>query len=205
MNTFFKTFFVCLVVTLAFLSYKLFSQDSYQKNLITTNNSPYTTQKEDIKEEIPVEGDEIPVVKETSAPVKPEKKVVESYIHKCYFFDRNGNLTLIQRELGAKPTLESEILLLLKGPLLNESKIGIYSEIPMNTDLISINKVGNDLTVNLSSNFGNGGGTKSVENRILQLSKTIKLIEPKKNIYLQINGVQVDYLGGDGVYIKQPL
>ena len=87
-----------------------------------------------------------------------------------------------------------------------EVKKGIYSEIPANVDLISVNSIkDNGLAVDLSSNFGNGGGTQSIENRVKQLSKTIKSFAPNKSVYLYINGKEVEYLGGDGVFIKQPL
>ena len=95
--------------------------------------------------------------------------------------------------------------MLLKGPLIAETKQGIYSEIPANVDLIDIKKTDDKIIVNLTSNFGNGGGSKSIENRIAQLSKTIKIHEPNKKIYLHINGKEVEYLGGEGVYVKQPL
>ena len=49
------------------------------------------------------------------------------------------------------------------------------------------------------------GYADNVENRLRQLSKTIKLYNKNAKIYLQINGKQAEYLGGDGVYVKQPL
>ena len=47
--------------------------------------------------------------------------------------------------------------------------------------------------------------SNSIENRVKQISKTVKIHEPSKNIFLYIDGKEVEYLGGDGVYIKQPL
>ena len=89
--------------------------------------------------------------------------------------------------------------------MIPETKKGIYSEIPANVDLISVKNFDNKIIVNLSSNFGNGGGSESVENRVKQLSKTIKSYSRNKQIYLYINNKEVEYLGGEGVYIKQPL
>lgn len=89
--------------------------------------------------------------------------------------------------------------------MISESKNGVYSEIPQNVDLISVKNNDTSIIINLSSNFGNGGGSQSVENRIKQLSKTVKKYHPSKNVYLYINGKEVEYLGGEGIYIKQPL
>ena len=136
---------------------------------------------------------------------KKAQEEVKKYTQYCYFFNKNGELTEIKRELNSKPTLESVITALLKGPMISETKNGIYSEIPPNVDLISVKKTNSTIIINLSSNFGNGGGSQSVENRVKQLNKTIKRYHPDKSVYLHINGKEVEYLGGEGIYIKQPL
>ena len=114
-------------------------------------------------------------------------------------------MTLVKREFQNPVGLSKALNILLRGPVISESKNGYYSEIPPNVDLISVQNQNNKVIVNLSSNFGNGGGSQSIENRVKQLSKTVKLYAPNKSVYLYIDGTQVEYLGGDGVYIKQPL
>jgi len=219
MNTFIKTFLICLIACLGFLFYQFLGENSYSPELKLSESSnnffhiakennniqkEYNKQENITKEE---ETKNTLYQKQTEEYNKKEivspKKIIHT--HSCYFFSKNGELTEIQRESTAKPTLESVITLLLKGPLISESKNGIYSEIPPNVDLISIKNSDNSIIVNLSSNFGNGGGSKSVENRVLQISKTIKKYHPKKSVYLHINGKEVEYLGGEGIYIKQPL
>lgn len=218
MGTFFKTFFVCLLLTFSFLMYKYFSVDGYSHDLSVSKNNPIfgvhkeaqpieyphqPKQEENVPAEIKQNKNENIVSKENNNSEKLVKQ--KKYTHKCYFYSKNGALTLIQRELSAQPSIDKSILVLLKGPTIPETKKGIYSEIPANVDLIGVKKDENSVIVDLTSNFGNGGGTRSVENRVKQLSKTIKLHEPNKKIYLFINGKEVEYLGGDGVYIKQPL
>lgn len=208
MNIFFKTFFVCLILTFSFLAYKFFSIDSYSSDLNVSKNNPVFGIHEDLKEAPYLD----------KAPQKPQKNITQEnnentqiakndtkYEHKCYFYSNNGELIMVKRKLLFKPSLENSIAVLLKGPMIDESKKGVYSEIPSNVDLIGVTRLGNDVIVDLSSNFGNGGGTKSITSRVKQLSKTVKIHEPNKNIYLYINGKEIEYLGGDGVYIKQPL
>ena len=205
MSTFLKTFFVCLVLTFSFLAYKYFSVDSYNANLNVSKNNPVFG----IHEGLP----DAPIVerKATEKTSKQEKtsekqtKSDEKFVYKCYFYSPNGSLKLVERKTSIRPTLEGSISSLLKGPTIPETKKGLYSEIPAGVDLIEIKRVNNDVIVDLSANFGNGGGTNSISNRVKQLSQTVKLYEPNKNIYLYINGKEVEYLGGDGVYIKQPL
>ena len=203
MNTFLKTFFVCLILTFSFLAYKFFSVDSYSSDLNVSKNNPVFGIHQDINDAPTVNKE----ANKTSINKSEEKQNIDNkkYVHKCYFYSNSGELLLVQRELSFKPSAKNAINLLLKGPLISETKKGIYSEIPTNVDLISITNVSNDVIVNLTSNFGNGGGSKSITNRVKQLSKTVKLYEPNKNIYLYIDGKEVEYLGGDGVYIKQPL
>jgi len=204
MNTFFKTFFICLVVTFGFLAYKFFSMAGYSPELTVTKSNPiFGTHTE-------VQNEDIFDNKVNESAVQKKEEVIEKpkqqkYTHTCYFYSVSGSLTPVNRELSKKQSIESAITLLLKGPTIPETKKGIYSEIPANVDLISVKRIDKSVIVDLSSNFGNGGGTKSVENRVKQLAKTVRNIEPNKNIYLHINGKEVEYLGGDGVYIKQPL
>ena len=126
-------------------------------------------------------------------------------LYTCYFYNNQGKLTPVTREVKGSNAVDSAILLLLKGPLISESKTGIYSEIPSNVDLINTTIDDKKVIVNLTSNFGNGGGFDSIEHRIKQLSATVKTAAPNKAIYLYIDGKEVEYLGGDGVYVKQPL
>ena len=58
---------------------------------------------------------------------------------------------------------------------------------------------------NLNAKFTRGGGTTTIINRIKQLKKTVDAQSGKKPIYLQIEGKNVEYVGGDGVYLEQPL
>lgn len=208
MNTFFKTFFVCLIAALGFLFYQYVSSDSYSGLKLSSNNpvfgihddySPKTDDSNEIKQNIANEEQ-----KQTSAPIKQnDKKPV--YYSKVYFYSNSGKLTLVKREFQNPVGLSKALNILLRGPVISESKNGYYSEIPPNVDLISVQNQNNKVIVNLSSNFGNGGGSQSIENRVKQLSKTVKLYAPNKSVYLYIDGTQVEYLGGDGVYIKQPL
>ena len=210
MNSFFKTFFICLVLCLGFLAYKFMYTDSYEKDLDVSKTNPvFGMHKNADKNDFPENHVNIlpppDIEKEPDEPSQEPKEEVEKYSTTCYFYSNKGQLIPVKRPANLKPTLENSIYMLLKGPMIAETKKGYYSEIPANVDLISLKRQDNSLIVNLTSNFGNGGGSQSIENRVKQLSKTIKLHEPKKNIYLYINGKEVEYLGGDGVYIKQPL
>lgn len=193
--------------------------DGYNSNLNISKDNPIfgvhdkeRQEKEDARHKqiapnIPKDIEQEPEQK----AVEPEKKVEtpkkedKKYTYICYFYAANGTLTPAIRELKEPVTVKNAVNLLLKGPTIAEAKAGIHSEIPMGVDLISVKNTDKAIIVNLTSNFGNGGGSESIDNRLKQLSKTVKRIAPKKQVYLYINGSEVEYLGGEGVYVKQPL
>ena len=213
MGTFVKTFIICLIATLAFLFYKVVGNNSYSPDLaikkgeIFGSSNIQDEQKENeqnIENEPKQEEAKTQIQKEEKAPIETVQKK-ETYKSVYYFYSKNGQLVQITKEMNTKPKLEGVISMHLKGPTIQDSKKGIYSEIPTGVDLISIKKQNNKITLNLTQNFANDSSFQSVENRLKQLTKTIRYYEPKVQIYLLIDGNMVEYLGGDGVYIKQPL
>ena len=208
MNTFFKTFFVCLIAALGFLFYQYVSSDSYSGLKLSSNNPVFGIHDDHplkAKENNETKQDTSKEIKnQTPEPIKQDNKK-PVYYSKVYFYSNSGKLTLVKREFQNPVGLSKALNILLRGPVKKKKKNGYYSEIPPNVDLISVQNQNNKVIVNLSSNFGNGGGSQSIENRVKQLSKTVKLYAPNKSVYLYIDGTQVEYLGGDGVYIKQPL
>lgn len=101
--------------------------------------------------------------------------------------------------------LEIAIAELLKGPVKNEKKLGYFSEIPLATRLIEIKETPQRTVINLSEEFEAGGGSSSMTLRLEQLINTVLDVVAEKPVYLEINGEQVKYIGGEGVSVPQPL
>ena len=93
---------------------------------------------------------------------------------------------------------------LINGPNKNEQGHGVYTEVPSGTKLISLDETSSRVTINLSVDFENGGGTDSLYKRLFQLIKTAKM-NTNLPVYLQINGKQADVIGGEGIMLSQPL
>ena len=62
----------------------------------------------------------------------------------------------------------------------------------------------NKVVINLSEDFEQGGGTDGLYKRLYQLIKTANK-NTTLDVYLNINGKQVDVIGGEGIMINQPL
>ena len=138
----------------------------------------------------------------------PQKQQQTENTAKIYFLklsdDGTSKIYVSKRELK-EISLTNAIKSLLKGPDSKERKEGVYSEIPDGTRLLSVMESDSKIIINLNSEFQYGGGTESINNRLRQLVKTVVNISPDKNLYLYIEGKEVDVLGGDGVMITQPL
>jgi len=100
--------------------------------------------------------------------------------------------------------LKFSIVSLLKGPSMKEKTKGVYSEIPTDTKLLSIEEVPDKVSINLSGEFENGGGTDSLYKRLYQLIKTSNQ-NANTSVYLYINGKKADVIGGEGLMLSQPL
>lgn len=149
------------------------------------------------------------VKKPTEIPTKPdetkEKKVADVYFL-ALDADDNGIYKKVTREYNTtEDKLDFAIKELLKGPNLVEKSMGAYSEIPKTTKLLKIKHDENKIIIDLSSDFQYGGGTDSVYSRMMQLIKTSINNTKDKKIYLYLDGKQVNFIGGEGIMVSQPL
>lgn len=145
-------------------------------------------------------------------PTKQEKpKQTKDYVY-IFFIAQNSKGEEVYRavkreyvpEVDGTSRLKFALKSLVNGPSAKEKKLGVYTEVPAGTRLISITETPSKVVINLSDEFELGGGTDGLYKRLFQLIKT-----SKKNsnlpIYLQLNGKQVDVIGGEGIMINQPL
>lgn len=147
------------------------------------------------------------IAEEAKNKIEEAQKVPVS----VYFIGQNKNHEEVYKivtrkfnpnEEGSK--IEFVVKALLKGPDSSEKQKGIYSEVPTGTKLLSVTETANKVTIDLTSNFEQGGGTDSLYKRLYQLIKTVNK-NTSKSVYLKLNGHQVDVIGGEGIMISQPL
>ncbi len=146
------------------------------------------------------DNNDLPVVNKGVYSVAPKN---ENYARIC-MLSKSGDFIFVKR-VKTTDKLDETIKLLLKGATKDESSRGIYSEIPSSVKLFWVRETKDKIIVNLSSDFAEGGGTQTIMARISQLSKTVKAEKKDLPVYLYINGKIVEYIGGDGVYLEQPL
>lgn len=145
-----------------------------------------------------------------SSEIIPDKTSQKEFVY-IYFIGQNSNredvYKIIKRNFDKEKDgtkLDFAINELLKGPNAAEKAQGIYSEIPKDTKLRSISKINGKKYVDLSSDFEQGGGTDGLYKRLYQLIKTVNK-NTTEDVYLKIEGREVDVIGGEGIMFSQPL
>lgn len=126
---------------------------------------------------------------------------------KIYISDAKGNLRSVNRICDTskeKSCFAFAINELIKAPTNWEKSKGFSSEIPTNTKILSLRETNDNIKIDLSSEFEQGGGTESTYTRIKQIIKTARS-NTKLPVFLYINGRHAEVIGGEGIMIKQPL
>lgn len=86
-----------------------------------------------------------------------------------------------------------------------ESDPKYASEIPQATQLRSITLQDDGVRVDLSEDFTFGGGSLSMMGRLGQVVYTASSLDPDAKVWLEIEGRPLEYLGGEGIYVAQPM
>jgi len=144
-------------------------------------------------------------------PEQEKPKQAKDYVY-VFFIAQNSKGDEVYRavkreyapEVDGTSRLKFALKALVNGPSAKEKKLGVYTEVPAGTRLISVTETPSKVVINLSGEFELGGGTDGLYKRLFQLIKTSKR-NSNLPIYLQLNGKQVDVIGGEGIMINQPL
>jgi len=81
----------------------------------------------------------------------------------------------------------------------------LYSAIPANTKVLSAVTKSKEVRINLSQDFTKGGGSASMQGRIIQVLYTATTLEPDAKVYLSVEGKPLKYIGGEGLEVPQPM
>lgn len=152
-----------------------------------------------------------PDVIDPSHEETPPDENQEGQFVNVFFIGQNKNGEEVYKAVKRKydpavdgSSIKFAVTALFDGPKPEESKLGVYSEIPVGTRLLNVIDASDGVYINLSKHFETGGGTDSIYKRIFQLIKTTKY-NTNKPVYLLIENEKVEVLGGDGIMITQPL
>jgi hypothetical protein len=122
------------------------------------------------------------------------------------YFLRNEGVALAHRTVPATTaTSRAALEQLLAGPSTAERGIGMGTAIPADTRLVDIDVAGGIATVELSTEFGLGGGTLSMTARLAQVVYTLTQFPTVSAVVFAENGVPITMFGTEGIMIDGPL
>ena len=160
----------------------------------------------------PIKPDDIEVSQRNTEEEKADKPDVKAkeYVN-IFFIGRNENDEEIYKAVKRvyKPEIDGSkirfaVYSLISGPKPEEARKGVYTEIPVASQVINVKEDSDKVIVNLDSSFVNGGGADSLYKRLYQLIKTAKQ-NSDLPVYLYIDGQRADVIGGEGIMLTQPL
>jgi len=161
-----------------------------------------------------VAGGDTTLAPTTAVPVVTTVADVDSTTAVYFFGDTTGEswpggpfLMPVARTVeGASDVVTAMLQALLEGPTPAEaaSVPAISSAVPAGTEIRGVTVVGGIATVDLSSEFGSGGGTLSMVGRLGQVVLTLDRLDGIDGVRFQVEGVPTTVFGGEGIIVNDP-
>ncbi|THB65390.1 MAG: hypothetical protein D6B26_03835 [Spirochaetaceae bacterium] len=176
-------------------------------NQTTDNNQPSDVSDEqdtitDITITQPEDGQE---EKEEPAPAVEKRTAYLYYIR----VHEDGSISTEKKSRrlpSSDSPLTSNIHALIQGPTAEDLNDGLLNLIPEGTRLLGASVQNRVAYLNFNEAFRfNPLGTEGIVAQLQQVILTATEFSSVDRVQFLINGAQIDYLGGDGVYIGQPL
>lgn len=150
-----------------------------------------------------------------SLPTEPAPSLNQSQVKEIqpeiYWLQADGEqVSLVPQQVALNAALSSEQALRegVINLLTNPGTGNRSSAIPAGTHLLSLRTTPDGIYINLSREFGQGGGSSSMVHRVAQILYTLTSLEPNAKVYLSVEGQLLDEnhpLGGEGLVLSQPL
>lgn len=187
MGIFIRTLIITLIICIGYYFYVLIGKESYSPTLEFNKTTINRTVEK----------------KQTPKTQTQGKNQNQTQVSICLMSP--DNKAVIVKRNAKENTLEYALKELISGSKRSERLNGEYSEIPKATKLLSFKEYNDKIIINLSKEFAGGGGAQSIQARLLQLVKTVNLYKENKPVYLYLEGEPAEYIGGEGIFVEQPL
>lgn len=120
------------------------------------------------------------------------------------YFSRREKVAPAYRLLNTPAVAHSAMLSLLAGPDGAERAAGMSSEIPAGTRLLGVEIADGTAVVDLSAEFGSGGGSLSMGLRVAEVVHTLTQFGNVDRVVFKIEDRRVEALGGEGLLLEEP-
>lgn len=136
-------------------------------------------------------------------PIAAVEQTVELY----WLEDTGQGLVLspytinIQGEDQPEELLATAFDALLTGP----DSTTVFSTIPPGTRLLDLQVEPDGIHVDLSNEFGLGGGSAAMSGRLAQVLYTATALDENAPVWISVDGQPLKVLGGEGLVVEQPM
>jgi hypothetical protein len=121
------------------------------------------------------------------------------------YFLRGEQLGVAERRVARTTTPATAAMkALLAGPTGAEQEAGLGTSIPAGTRLLGLGIKDGTATVDLSGEFGSGGGSASMTSRVAEVVYTLTRFPTVRAVEFLVEGAHLDALGGEGVALAEP-
>ncbi len=133
--------------------------------------------------------------------------VIEQTVSLYWVEEQNGKSVIVPQPIQIKTQNQPTALLTVafEQLLTGSPDSNQFSEIPKGTTLLKLTTNNNDVYVDLSPEFTQGGGSASMIGRLGQVVYTATTLNPNSQVWLSVGGKPLTVLGGEGLEIPQPI
>lgn len=115
-------------------------------------------------------------------------------------------IPVVRKITEGRTRYETAFRELFLGPTIKEKeKLKLNTEIPEGTRLIKVEELSDKVNVDISGQFMSGGGSETMQARFRQLRETALTTAKGRPVYLYVDGVLAQKIGGEGLEVPQPL
>jgi spore germination protein GerM len=137
---------------------------------------------------------------------KEQTGTVPTFLSLQVWFARNNGLVGVHRT--HQPTqlvATAAVNALLDGPTSDERLTGLASAVPPGTKLISIAIHNGVATVDLTSEFQSGAGSRSMQMRLAQVVYTLTQFPTVQKVRFSLDGSPVNVFSNEGIVLDHPV
>jgi spore germination protein GerM len=142
----------------------------------------------------------------TSAATREQTGTVAAKLSLQVWFTRDDGLVSVQRTHDPTPLVAtSAITSLLEGPTASERVLGYASAVPPGTKLHGIAIHNGVATVDLTSEFQDGAGSRSMQMRLGQVVYTLTQFPTVQKVRFRLDGAPVNVFSSEGIVLDHPV
>lgn len=124
------------------------------------------------------------------------------------YFIHGGDLKIFAATRVIPKTQEvgaAAVRALLEGPSVQETAAGLVTSVPEGTTFLGLEIKDGVATVDLSKEYGSGGGSLSMWTRLAQVVFTLTQFPTVDGVTFKLDGEPIEEFGGEGIIVDRPL